>query len=232
MTAMRISAVAVTFVSFLLSLGFFQSQDATPTPPSNNVALEVTLQRKQGGQWQWVDPGTVFHKDDAIRFRFHSSRGGFLYVLNHSSNGESTWLFPRPEVGQNSRVEAGPEYMIPGSKGSFVVGGNPGFDVTYWILSPTPIDMQQASPPAMGSQPSTLEPRCRTETLKARGLCVDDRAGPGPIKESANPPLPSLRNSPLVSRELKFRSEDGATHISSADTSNKIIVYEFRIAHD
>jgi hypothetical protein len=90
--------------------------------------------------------------------------------------------------------------------------------------------MQQASQPLMGSQPSTLEPRCHTETLKARGLCVDDRAGAGPIKES-DAPLPSLRNSPLVSRELKFRSEDGATHISSADSS-KVIVYEFRIAHD
>jgi hypothetical protein len=228
---MRISAGVVCLTLLLQGLGFTQSEDAASLA-QGNVALEIVLQRNQGNQWQSVDAGTVFHKDDTIRFRFHSSRGGYLYVLNHSSNGESTWLFPRPEADQNSRVEPGPDYLIPGTKGSFVVGGSPGFDVTYWVLSPTPINMQQALQPAMGSQPSTLEPRCRTETLKARGLCVDDRAGPGPIKESAEAPLLALLNSPLASRELKFRSEDGATHISSADSSNKVIVYEFRIAHD
>lgn len=232
MTAIGTSTAWASLVSLFLILAFGQSHEAATPSALPSLVLEVTLQRKQGDQWQWVDPGTVFHKDEAIRFRFHSSRAGYLYVLNRSSNGESSWLFPRAQEGQNSRVEAGPDYLIPGTKGSFVVSGAAGFDVTYWILSPTPIDIQQASASAMGSQPSTLEPRCRTETLTARGVCVDDRAGPGPIKESNDAPLPVLRKSPLVSRELKFRSEEGATHISTADPQNKIIVYEFRIAHD
>lgn len=197
-----------------------------------NLAIDVALQRKLGDDWRWVDPETVFHKGEEIRFRFHSSRGGYLYVLNRSSSGESTWLFPRSQEGQSSRVEPGPDYLIPTAKASFVVEGNPGFDVTYWILSPIAIDLGEASQPAQGSQPNTLEPRCRTETLKARGLCVDNRAGPGPIRESANAPLSVLRSGALMSRDLKFHSEDGATHISSADTQKRTVVYEFRIAHN
>jgi hypothetical protein len=229
---MRISAGVACLTLLLQATGFTQSENAASTPAQAKLALEIVLQREEGDEWQSVDAGTVFHRDDAIRFRFHTSRGGYLYVLNRSSNGESAWLFPRPQEGQNGRVEPGPEYLIPGTKGAFVVAGSPGFDVTYWILSPTPIAIEGASPPVMGSQPSTLEPRCRTDTLKAPGLCVDDRAGPGPIRESSKPPLPALGNSKLLSRELKFRSDKSATHISSADPKSKVIIYEFRIAHD
>jgi hypothetical protein len=206
------------------------SQDSKPE--AGNLAINVALERKQRDEWRFVDPETVFHSGEEIRFRFRSSRGGFLYVLNRSSSGQSTWLFPRSHEGQNSRVEPGPDYLVPGTKGSFIVEGSPGFDVTYWILSPTPVDVRETSQPVPGSQPSTLEPRCRTETLKDRGLCVDDRAGPGPVRESADAPLSVLRSGSLVSRDLKFHSQDGTTRISSADPQNRTIVYEFRIAHD
>lgn len=45
MTAMRTSAA--TAASLLLMVSFSVSQDATPTPASANIALEVTLQREQ-----------------------------------------------------------------------------------------------------------------------------------------------------------------------------------------
>jgi hypothetical protein len=194
--------------------------------------FQIGLEQRRGGQWRPVDAQTVFHKDDEIRFRFRTSRSGYLYVLNLSSDGESTWLFPRPERGERSRVEPGPPYLIPGTKGLFVVGGKPGFDITYWIQSPVPIDTREIEEPARGSQPSTLEPRCREEVLRARGLCEDDRAGPRPLTSPEHSPVLLPRNTTLVARDLKFRAEEGATNISAPDTEGAVIIYEFRIAHN
>jgi hypothetical protein len=198
----------------------------------SKLALQVSLEMRKDDQWQRVDPKTVFHNNDAIRFRFQTSLGGYLYVVNHSSDGEVSWLFPQPGIGQKSRVEPGPEYLIPGTKGSFAVGGKAGFDVTYWILSPTPIDTSETTLPAPGSQPNTLEPRCRTETLKARGLCTDERAGPRSFTRTEPAPLGALEGKSLVSRELKFQSKDDSTRISLASAHPGVIVYEFLIAHN
>jgi len=200
---------------------------------TSKFALRVSVELRKGDhQWQSVDPQTVFHKGDAIRFRFITSVGGFLYVLNHSSDGEAAWLFPLPQEGQGSRVEPGSEYLIPGTGGAFVVGGRPGFDVTYWVLSSASIAMGEAVLPTPGSQPSTLEPRCRTETLRARGLCVDERAGPRAITRPEQAPLEALQGKSLVSRELKFQTKNDSTRISSANPPSGVIVYEFLIAHN
>jgi hypothetical protein len=161
-----------------------------------------------------------------------TSVGGFLYVLNHSSDGEVSWLFPLPEEGQRSRVEPGPEYLVPGARGSFVVGGRPGYDVTYWILSPAPMGTSEAALLTPGSQPSTLEPRCRSEMLRARGVCVDERAGPRSITRPEQAPLEALQGKSLVSRELKFQTKNDSTRISLPSFRSAVIVYEFLIAHN
>jgi len=220
------------FVLPILLYGLSVALPQARTSDAPKLTIEVTLELKQGNEWQRTDPSTVFHRNDEIRFRFRSSRGGHLYVLNRNSDGHSTWLYPRPAEGQRSRVEPGPDYLVPGTKGSFIVGGAPGFDITYWILSPASIETREGEKPAFGSQPSTLEPRCRTEILKSRGLCMDDRAGPGPITRLDDAPLKVLLSTPLVSRELTFQTHDGSTRISSMDAQSDIVVYEFRIAHN
>jgi len=203
----------------------------TSVGSSENV-FQVGLEQRREGQWRHVGAQTVFHKDDEIRFRFRTSLGGYLYVFNLSSDAQSTWLFPRPERGERSRVEPGPVYLIPGTKGVFVVGGKPGFDITYWIQSPVPIDTREIQEPSRGSQPSTLEPRCREGVLRARGLCEDDRAGPQPLSSPDHSPVQLPRNTTLVARDLKFHSEEGSTDISAPTTEGGVIVYEFRIAHN
>jgi hypothetical protein len=226
-------ALSASCVSALLACAFHpnalpQDLPANETKPT----IEVSLELRQGDRWLGVDSQAVFHSGDEIRFRFQTSLGGYLYVLNRTSNGDNTWLFPRPGQGQGSRVEPGPSYLVPGTEGSFIVGGRPGFDVTYWILSPTPIDTHEARLPEAGSQPSTLEPRCRGDVLRARGLCVDDRAGARPLTQQDQAPLELPRNTTLVSRDLKFRTESGSTRISAPKSQWGVIVYEFRIAHN
>jgi hypothetical protein len=112
------------------------------------------------------------------------------------------------------------------------VGGKPGFDITYWIHSPVPIETREVEGPAPGNQPSTLEPRCREEVLRARGLCQDERAGPQALASPDRSPVQLPRNTTLVARDLKFRSEEESTNISAPKTEGGVIVYEFRIAHN
>ena len=194
-------------------------------------SVEVRLELRQNAEWQPVESTAVFNANDEIRFRFRTSFPGYLYVLNRASNGDTGWLYPLPDQGQTSRVEPGPSYLIPGTQGSFVVGGAPGFDLTYWVVSPSPIDTRGPAMPAPGSQPSTLVPRCREQTLKARGLCVDERAGPRPLSAPDQLP-PELRGpAQLAARDLKFRAESGQTRISAKVSPTGVIVYEFRIAH-
>lgn len=203
----------------------------TSAEGTENV-FQVGLEQRREGRWRRVGAQTVFHKGDEIRFRFRTSLGGYLYVLNLSSDGQSTWLFPHPERGERSRVEPGPESVVPNAKGNFVVAGKPGFDITYWIESPVPIDTSEVEGPAPGSQPSTLVPRCREEVLHARGLCEDERAGPQPLTSPEQSPVHLPDNTTLVARDLKFHTEAGSTSISAPKTEGGVIVYEFRIAHN
>jgi hypothetical protein len=196
-----------------------------------DLAIEINLELRRGDQWRMVDNQTVFRNNDEIRFRFRTSMSGYLYVLDRSSSGENVWLFPRSGQGQMSRVEAGPEYLIPGGKGSFVVGGAPGFDVTYWVLSPVPIEARAADAPASATQPSTLVPRCRTGELQARGICTDERAGPRPAKHAEDAPIALPPSERLIARDLQFHTEAGSTHISAPNARNGVVVYEFHIAH-
>jgi hypothetical protein len=191
--------------------------------------VEVSLELKKGSQWEAVESTTVFSANDEIRFRFRTNFPGYLYVLNRTSAGESTWIYPRPEQGQTSRVEPGPNYLIPGTRGSFVVGGTAGFDVTHWIISPEPIETRRPEPEP-GSQPSTLVPRCREQVLKSRGLCVDERAGPRPLAARESVPA-TLGGGRLAARDLTFKPEKEQTRISAKPGRAGVMVYEFRIAH-
>lgn len=199
---------------------------------SGKFSIEVAVERQKDDQWDRVDPQTVFHAGDYVRFRFRATRGGYLYVLNNSSDKTTTWLFPRSGSAERSQVDAGVEYIVPTGQGAFEVGGSPGFDVTYWILSPRPIDSTQSFVPTAGSQTSTLQPRCRSEVLKSRGLCVDERAGARSVDDPATLPLHPPDSDKLHSRDLKFKSREGATQISGLSHQSDVVVYEFTIAHN
>jgi hypothetical protein len=199
---------------------------------NSRLSIDVVVEQLKGGDWQRVDAQTVFHTGDVVRFRFRASQKGYLYVLNSSSDKTTSWLFPRSGSTERSQVDARMEYFVPTGKGVFEVGGSPGFDITYWILSPTPIDTAQSFVPAATNETSTLEPRCRSEVLKSRGLCVDDRAGPHSVDNPLDLPVHPPESEKLRSRDLKFKSEEGTTQISGLTHESDVIVYQFTIAHD
>jgi hypothetical protein len=226
--------LAIISLALVFSFAPYAPRNVLYASDTNNAkfSIEVVVERQKGDQWERVDPQTVFHAGDDVRFRFRATQGGYLYVLNNSSDKTTTWLFPRSGSAERSQVDARVEYIIPTGQGAFEVGGSPGFDVTYWILSPRPIDSTQSFVPMAGSQTSTLQPRCRSEVLKSRGLCVDERAGPRSVDDPATLPLHPPDSDKLHSRDLKFKSQEGATQISGSSHQSDVVVYEFTIAHN
>jgi hypothetical protein len=97
----------------------------------------------------------------------------------------------------------------------------------YWIVSPvrlhgeTPRYKPLPPPPAAGSGPDNLRPRCDDAIWKARGECVDTSAGLKPNE------APGLR-----SRELLFlRKEQSSVVAAAGPNPAGPMTYRFRLAH-
>jgi hypothetical protein len=213
---MRISAAAV----FLAGAGAVLGQVA-------NHSVEVTIERMESGAWKPSDPRTVFRPKDEVRFQFRSSFDGYLYVLNRASSGQYMWLYPSQEAGTDNRVQPNHSYVIPSTNGAFAIPDSPGFDVVYWVLSPTEL-RDLALPQPDTSAKSTLIPRCRESELRARGGCLDDAAG---ARVPDTLPKPLQATSPLRGRELKVDRKPSTSHIRFNGMSGHSLVYEFWIAH-
>ena len=189
--------------------------------------VEITLERREAGAWKSTDPGHVFAQGDQVRFRLRSDTAGYLYVINEGTSGTTTTLFPSAEAGTDNRIEAGREYLIPDNQGAFRLTGPAGFDTVYWIVSPvrlhgeTPRYKPLPPPPAAGSGPDNLRPRCDDAIWKARGECVDTSAGLKPNE------APGLR-----SRELLFlRKEQSSVVAAAGPNPAGPMTYRFRLAH-
>jgi hypothetical protein len=195
--------------------------------------IEITLERRDGDAWKIIDPGLVLAQDDRVRFRMRANFDGFLYVTNHGSSDTYQQLFPREETGQDNRIKAGREYLIPATEGAFRIAGRPGYETTYWLMSPVPLAGPNASLdkpiPSPPNPANTLLPRCDDEILRARGLCVDSTAGargiqPGDVPESLSSQHPTAS-------ELMFERKQNTSVVASQTPLTGPAVYEFRLAH-
>lgn len=190
--------------------------------------LEITIEKRDAGAWKIMDPGHVFANGDQLRFRFKSNQPGFLYVVSDGSSGEQSTLFPSEESGADNKIEPGRDYIIPSTAGAFRVTGPKGYDTVYWVLSPVRIGQPAKykplpPPPAPNKVPANLSPRCDDTILKARGECVDDKAG-----------LRSNNVPGLTPRELFFvrKGEQSIVSVPPVKASATApVTYQFRIAH-
>ena len=214
---------------YMLPLPGQQSESARPAGRHVSLILEQAL----GSEWRQVDPHTVFKADDQIRFRFRANFGGYLYVLNETGTGEHLWLFPTPETGLTNQIEAGREYVVPATSGSFLIPPNAGYDIVYWIVSPLSFP-ELPAPPRNRQFPqhtySPLLPRCRESSLQARGLCLDGEAGAAPVADPSRLP-PALAPRTLQPRALDVHEDGGQSRISVAGPPAGPFLCQFRIAH-
>jgi hypothetical protein len=201
--------------------------------------MEIGLERNEAGRWRSIDPGLVLRQGDHVRFRFHASFDGFLYVMNQSSSGKFTVLFPADDTGRQNRVNTGQEYLLPGSPGSFRIAGPPGHDIIYWLISPAELHMEDGPakrgylplpPPPTATQPAPpLIPRCDDDLFRARGECVDVSAGPR--KLGGRLPSNLTGAAAPAARDLHFEREEKLSVVSTAAPPTGPVMYEFHLAH-
>jgi hypothetical protein len=196
--------------------------------------MELMLERLDGNTWRGIDPGLVLNQGDRVRFRFRTNFDGFLYVMNQSTSGKYEQLFPREDTGQENRIAAASEYMVPATSAAFRIAGPPGYEIVYWLVVPSKLSdgAPRKTPPAPAPRPApTLYPRCDDAVLKARGDCVDSSAGPKliPRGEQVPPHLAApFQDGP---RDLMFLRQKNTAVISSPEPLSGPVMYEFRLAH-
>ena len=202
---------------------------------SKAPGLIIQLEQFRAGKIVPVRPEHVFEANDYLRFRLQTNSHAYLYVVDQGSSGTTAVLFPSAATQASNEVGTEPEAFVPSPQdGWFQVGGPPGFDTVYFLLSPTPTTVSQ-NPNASAEKPtvpstSTLMPRCNDAIFQTRGECVDSNAGPAPLPRGATLPPQIVTAAPRASRDLFLTDEKtGTVRPSAAITAPT--VYAFRIAH-
>jgi Domain of unknown function (DUF4384) len=203
--------------------------------------LSIRLEQRKGDVVQAVPQNTVFRNGQILRFRLTSQIDGYLYVVDEGTSGGTAVLFPASVPTGSNRIEAGRGYVVPADgEGWFEVNGPAGFDVLYFLVSATPIDLPRRPSASPGREPAepkatpplpNLLPRCDDAIFKARGECVDASAGVVPLAPNAPIPRELVPLARTASRDIILTDDDGDTGVQSAPTAKLPIIYTFRLAH-
>lgn len=93
------------------------------------------LRKTANGAEAPVDPDSIFHSGDRIRFIFESSIDGYLYVVQKGSSGRWNVLFPDPRVNQGKNsIQKVQKYDVPVGKW-FIFDSTPGSEQIEVFLS-------------------------------------------------------------------------------------------------
>jgi hypothetical protein len=208
---------------------------------AGSSVLSIRLERRKGDVVQAVPQNTVFRNGDILRFRLTSQINGYLYVLDKGTTGNKAVLFPASGPAGSNRIETGRNYLVPAEgEGWFEVSGPAGFDVLYFLVSATPIDLPPGASASPGNEPEhpkeeppppNLLPRCDDSIFKARGECVDASAGVAPLAPDAPVPRELIPMARTASRDIVLTDDDGETGVQSAPAAKLPIIYTFRLAH-
>lgn len=192
--------------------------------------MEILLEKEDHGSTTIMEPGHVFDQGDRVRFRFTPNFNGTLFVMNRGTSGSYTMLFPKQDTGTNDRLEAGHAYVLPATdQGWFRINGPPGHDIVYFIVSTKHEPGSHALPPPAPAEkhdPSSLMPRCNDALFRARGECIDSSAGAKAPGDNLPETLTGMK-----ARDLFFIRKDKASVVSSKESLDAPVVYEFHIAH-
>ena len=215
---------------------------AQSTSQQGPYRMEIVLERRDGNVWRAVDPGLVLDQNDRVRFRFQTNFSGHLYVMNQSTSGTYSLLFPRDETGRDNQVQAGKEYLVPATQAWFRVAGPAGHEVVYWMVTPAEI-REEGEPkyvplppptPKEKRLPDSMTPRCNDALFRARGECIDTSAGPRgvTVRELLPDNLAQIdRRAQANAPELMFLRKQNTAVVSSPMPLKGPVIYEFRLAH-
>ena len=215
---------------------------ALPLPGQTNpqqgpYRMEISLERREAGAWHTVDPGLVLEQNDRVRFRFHTNFDGYLYVMNQSTSGTYSMLFPGEETGRENQIRAGKDYAVPATQTLFRIAGPPGHEIVYWMVTPAELrtgDQYVPLPPPPPKDkrvPSNLTPRCDDALFRARGACIDTSAGPKNVTSRELLPDNLAQVPSSGSGDLMFMRKQNTAVVSSPVPLKGPVIYEFHLAH-
>jgi Domain of unknown function (DUF4384) len=197
--------------------------------------MEITLERYELGTWHAIDPSLVLAEGDRLRFRYRTNFDGYLYVTNQTSSGNYEQLFPLQETGQDNRITSGKEYQVPATSADFKVAGPPGYEVVYFLVTPSKLSgappRVEPVPPDFKTTPPVLTPRCDDTIWRSRGDCIDHSAGPNLVPRGAELPQNLAQAADEGRRDLLFMRQNDKAVISSPVPLTGPVIYEFRLAH-
>ena len=200
--------------------------------------MEIVLERRDAGTWKTVDPGLVLEQNDRVRFRFHTNFDGYLYVMNQSTSGTYSLLFPSEETGSENRIHAGKDYLVPATQTLFRIAGPPGHEIVYWMVTPAELRTDEPKyvplpppPPAEKRVPANMTPRCDDALFRARGECIDTSAGPKNVTSRELLPDNLAQVPSAGSSNLMFMRKQHTAVVSSPVPLKGPVIYEFRLAH-
>lgn len=198
----------------------------------------IHLEQKKDDKTAAMYPGHVFQSGDIVRFRV-TAQGmeGYLYVIDQGTSGAYTTLFPASGSQGDPFLRPDQDVFVPSVEdGWFEVGGPPGFDVLYFVVSPRPIDIakgaaENGTPAPAAPLPTSMRPRCDDAIFRARGECVDTTAGPAAV--ARNVPLPPQITAAAknAARDLVLEENEDDHSVKATTPLDKPAVYVFRLAH-
>jgi hypothetical protein len=212
---------------------------AQTNPQQGPYRMEISLERREAGAWHTVDPGLVLEQNDRVRFRFHTNFDGYLYVMNQSTSGSYSMLFPGEETGRENQIHAGKDYAVPATETLFRIAGPPGHEIVYWMVSPAELRTGEEHqyvplpppPPKEKRTPSNMTPRCDDALFRARGACIDTSAGPKSVTSRELLPDNLAQVPSGGSGDLMFMRKQNTAVVSSPVPLKGPVIYEFHLAH-
>jgi hypothetical protein len=197
--------------------------------------MEITLERYELGMWHAIDPSLVLVEGDRLRFRYRTNFDGYLYVTNQTSSGNYEQLFPLQETGQDNRITSGQEYQVPATSADFKVAGPAGYEVVYFLVTPSKLSgappRAEPVPSTFKTNPPVLIPRCDDTIFRSRGDCIDHSAGPALVPRGDALPPNLAEAAGKGRRDLLFMRQNDTAVISSPVPLTGPVIYEFRLAH-
>jgi len=214
------------------------SRAASATAVRSGTVFVIHLEQKKDDKAVPVVPGHVFQPGDIVRFRV-TARGmeGYLYVIDQGTTGSYTTLFPADGSPADTLLHVDQDVFVPSVEdGWFEVGGPPGFDVLYFVVSPRPIDIatgsgESAKPAPAAPLPDSMKPRCDDAIFRARGECVDSTAGPASLPRDLPLPPQITAVAKNATRDLVLEENEDDHSVKATAPLDKPAVYVFRLAH-
>ena len=111
---------------------------STVESSESQLVGKVGLMRVAPMATQQVAMDHVFRSGEKFRFLISANHSGYLYILHHSLRGEVTQLWPRPEMTDGFRIDAGRTYTIPKNPGVLEFDDSIGSEQFYIAVRSAP----------------------------------------------------------------------------------------------